>query len=398
MIKGLHYVSGMGTSGYFAAARRLILALAEAGVDVTWTPVVNIFHKKKIEIFPDAATGDAALDRFCHRNLDCDSMLLHTPPELMPHFLDQKQGKRVIGYTVWETEILPPHWIPILNRLDHLLVPSAWNREIFRNQGVRVPISVLPHLPGPACPAPHSRWASIPERDLVFYCIETWSVRKNLEQTITLFRQCFTENDGVRLVVKTSLWLETGMLDRWPALRPLKSFSFLMHLLRRMLPKKIFRLLRENVHARLRRIEARTPGGAPVDLITKKLAWDEIEGLHQRGNCYFSLTHSEGFGLGPFDAAAAGKPVIITGWGGMLDYLDPAHGCLVDSDPVPAWDRSERGYWAQPRLSHAASILKAFHADPESARHRGMEARDILHDRFGAAAIIPLLKVILFQD
>jgi glycosyltransferase involved in cell wall biosynthesis len=398
MIRGLRYVSGMGNTGYFTAARRLILALANAGVNLTWTPVAGYSRRHGPKVFPGAATGDPALDPFCHRKLECDTVILHTLPELMPYWLDRKGDKRIVGYTVWETDVLQAHWVPILNRLDHLLVPCTWNRDLFRGQGVRVPISVLPHLPGPARPAPHPRWAAIPEGDLVFYCIETWSVRKNLEQAITLFRQCFTAADGVRLVVKTSPWPEGGVLDRWPSLRPLEPLRTLVRPIRKLLPKRASALWRENAQGRLRRLEALTPGGAPVDLITEEMTRAEVEGLHQRGDCYFSLTHSEGFGLGPFDAAAAGKPVIVTGWGGVLEYLDPAQGGLVDSDPVPAWNRPESGCWAQPRLSHAAALLGALRADPESARRRAEEAQARLHCRFGAAALIPFLKRVLAHD
>jgi len=373
-----------------------MLALADAGVNLTWTPI-NFTPQGGHQIFPHASTGDIALDSFCHRKLDCDTIILHTIPELMPYWLDRKGDKRVIGYTVWETDTVKAHWAPILNRLDHLLVPCTWNRDLFRSQGVQIPISVLPHLPGPARPAPHPRWVTIPDGDLVFYCIETWEIRKNLDQTIALFRQCFTATDGVRLVVKTTSSPEGSILDR-PAFLPLRPFRPLLRQLRHLLPKRATKLLQEASRERLRRIEALTPGGAPVDLVTEELTLAELEGLHQRGDCYFSLTHGEGFGLSPFDAAAAGKPVIVTGWGGVLDYLDPTQGGLVDWDLAPAWNRAESGSWAKPRLSHAAAFLRAFRADPEAARRRAVEAQAGLHDRFGAAALIPFVKEILAHD
>lgn len=385
----------MGTTGYFAASRRLILALAQAGVDLSWTPVASFSRRAGPRIHPGAATGDPALDRFCHRKLECDTILLHTLPEVMPYWLDRKQGKRVVGYTVWETDVVQAHWIPILNRLDHLLVPCTWNRDLFRSQGVKVPISVLPHLPGPESPAPHARWEALPRGELIFYCIETWSARKNLDQAITLFRQCFSASDGVRLVIKTTPWPEGGILERWPRLRPLSPLRALVRPLRKLLPEKAAAVWREDAHARLRRIEALTPGGAPVDLVTEVLTYPELEGLHQRGDCYFSLTHGEGWGLGPFDAAAAGRPVIVTGWGGVLDYLEPGSRGLVAWDPTWAWGRPESGQWAQPRLPHAADLLRATRADLERARRAARATQVDLHARFGAASLIPALQEIL---
>ena len=39
------------------------------------------------------------------------------------------------------------------------------------------------------------------------------------------------------------------------------------------------------------------------------------DAIHAIGDCYVSLTHGEGWGMGAFDAATLGKPVLITGWG-----------------------------------------------------------------------------------
>jgi len=397
MTKGIHYITTMGTTGYFTAARRLILALAESGIKVTWTPITRFSFQNGPEIFSDPKTGDPALDPFLRRQLDYDTVILHSIPEIMPYWLDRIRNKRMIGYTVWETDKLQAHWIPILNRLDHLLVPCTWNYELFRSQGVHIPMSVLPHLPGSACPKPHSRWSSIPDEDLVFYCIETNLERKNLEQAIALFHQCFTSTDKVRFIVKTCHWPENGktVWDHF-LFRPLRPFRPFVQ--RFPFRKQIAQLFRETTQTRFQHVEKATPRAAPVDLITDNLTWDEVEGLHYRGDCYFSLTHGEGFGLGPFDAAAAGKPVITTGWGGVLDYLDPDKNFLVDWDLAPAWNREDTGNWAQPKLAHAAEYLKKFLADPESARVKARDAQATLHKHFEPAKLIESLKEILAYD
>ena len=52
-----------------------------------------------------------------------------------------------------------------------------------------------------------------------------------------------------------------------------------------------------------------------------------------------SVTRGEGWGLGPFDAATLGKPVIITGWGGHLDFLGADYPGLIayTMAPVSGW-------------------------------------------------------------
>src|ERR1019366_7870019 len=52
------------------------------------------------------------------------------------------------------------------------------------------------------------------------------------------------------------------------------------------------------------------PDPPAVRLITRALTPAEISSLHRRGDCFVSLCRSEGWGLGAFDAAAHGNPVV----------------------------------------------------------------------------------------
>ena len=53
-------------------------------------------------------------------------------------------GKKVVGMTVWETETLQAHCPETLNRMDALVVPCHWNREVFLANGITRPIGVVP--------------------------------------------------------------------------------------------------------------------------------------------------------------------------------------------------------------------------------------------------------------
>ncbi len=84
---------------------------------------------------------------------------------------------------------------------------------------------------------------------------------------------------------------------------------------------------------------------------------------------------SEGWGLPPFDAAAAGNPVVITGYGGHCEYLD-------DSERVPRRLRARRGRRSRRRrLVHPGPALGG---GVDRAR-RGAAARGRRRARRGAA-------------
>jgi len=75
---------------------------------------------------------------------------------------------------------------------------------------------------------------------------------------------------------------------------------------------------------------------APVAVIAADgIAGRLIDALHATGDCFVSLTHGEGWGMGAFDAAALGKPVLITGYGGPAEYLGPDYPGLLEYTMVP---------------------------------------------------------------
>jgi glycosyltransferase involved in cell wall biosynthesis len=119
------------------------------------------------------------------------------------------------------------------------------------------------------------------------------------------------------------------------------------------------------------------PRAANVVLIDDGLTAAEIELLHAAGDCYLSLTHSEGWGLGVFEAAAAGNPVIITGWGGQLDFLGSEWPYLIEYQMTPVMDARGRGSylptqrWAAPSMDHAVHLIREVYTHPDRARRHG---------------------------
>lgn len=394
--KGVRYVSMFGNVGYFVAAKRLMLAMAEAGIPFTWTPVFIRNGGKRRDIFSGQATGDRELDPYCNRPLTYDTVIIHTPPDLFPEWARLERGKRLIGHTTWETDSLPKSWPAFFKRLDHLLVPSRWNRDVFMREGPGVPITVLPHVLGPTAPPPSHFWGGITPDTCVFYLIETWSARKNLDDVIRLYRQTFSEGDATLLVVKTSTWTY-----RHTPIRHMEWARSLYGRVRRWFDVPEWLSFRRNAVGRVAAIEASTAAGGRVRLVVGDVREDDIAGLHHRGDCYLSLSHGEGWGLGAFDAAAAGNPVIATGWGGALDYLDSRHAWVVGCDPVAVRDDDHsdrcdgRHRWAQPRMEEAATMMRQVAGDRAAARARARAWVPALQREFSSRAVAERLRRVL---
>ena len=136
------------------------------------------------------------------------------------------------------------------------------------------------------------------------------------------------------------------------------------------------------------------PDPPRVVVIDKALDDGEMLALHQIGDCYFSLTHSEGWGLGAFDAAAAGNPVAITGWGGQLDYLPPEISYLVDYRLAPVteyfnWESYRCNQnWARADVNHAMDLLRHVFVNRDEAQQKGSELRQHIRSNFSQRGVI----------
>lgn len=364
---GVKYISFHEKSGYGIAARRYIAAIKKAGIPVTWTPMVSGTHwGLGYEPFTGSAVGDRMLDPVCNRRIAYDTVIVHMVPEYYPLWKRLESDKQVFGYTVWETDRIPRHWRPLLNSLDGLFVPCAWNKKVFRQCGVTVPIYVIPHIISEETLPIARNSLDIPEEDYVFYTINTWTERKAIWNTITCFLDTFERDDPVTLVVKTSA----------------KDFT-----------RVRFRKFCSSTRWAVKRLNRGRKKPAKIHLIAEDLTDEDILHLHARGDCYVSLCHSEGWGMGAFDAAGFGKPIIMTGFGGQLDYLPPDLSFLVDYRMIPVQDEAGKGSyspdqnWAEPDIAQASRFMKLAFQDPKTAQHKGTQLGNKIRCRFGGTTV-----------
>jgi glycosyltransferase involved in cell wall biosynthesis len=349
---GLRYISLFGSSGYAQAARRYLTALAGLGMPVTWTPMVpGNRWRMGFEPFEGRSVGDPELDPLCNRLIDYDVVLLHIMPAFYPRLMEMARGKRVAAHTVWETDRLPRTWRTYLKDIELLVVPCEWNRKIFIDGGFTGPIEVVPL----SLLRSHTPFLEAREdkAEFVFYSINTWSDRKALDLTIEAFCRAFTAKDPVRLVLKTS---QRHEMRRVP-------FTAWFPVSTRWL---INRILRRNVDH------------PPLTVITDFLSQEAMLDLHRQGDCYVSLTRSEGWGMGAFDAAALGRPVIITGYGGQSEFLPADLAHLVRyrmvKTPFRPMEQFELGHkWAQPDVNHGAALMRYVFENREESRAKARE-------------------------
>jgi glycosyltransferase involved in cell wall biosynthesis len=368
------YISLREPSGYGVAARRYLLALMGAGVPLTWTPMVpGPGWRLGYEPYLARSISDPQFASICNRRIDYDTLLVHTVPEYFPRWRAMEPGKRIVGYTTWETTRLSYHWPPLLNAMDLLLVPSQWNRDVFRECGVTTPIEVVPHITHPG-PFPERS----PPTEIVFYTIGPWTVRKAMANVLEAYCRAFRSGERVRLIVKTS----PEDFTRPPALRRLARYF-------------------GSATAAISRVLGRHRSHAPVEVVTRTLSDSEIDAFHIKGDCFVSLSHGEGWSIPAFDAAAFGNPVISTRFGGPLEYLSAASAYLVDCTLAAVQDpREPRSYarnqdWAMPDLDVAARLMRDIYERNDEARARGRTLAREVRTRFAETAVLHTMLSVL---
>lgn len=348
--RSILYICQNGSSGYSNAAKGYIYDYIGKKIPVK-TQYFNC---------SDEVNENDRFHQYLNSNTSSDikynTIIVHSTPDIWTTVIKNApninlEGKTIIGRTVWEFEKLLSDWVDAINTsiVDIVSVPTEWNKQCFINNGVIKPIIVEPHVyidyPHKKTGLKHLLSKSIMvckneetldvENSYKFYCIGQLIKRKGIIDTIDAFCKAFTSKDKVVLFVKTFKLNYTKEEQQ-------KCID------------EIITVTNEYNHA-------------PIIYIKENLNYDEIKTLHDIGDCYFHLTKTEGFCLGAFDAFNNHKKVIITGYGGHVEYLGENYYGLVNytlkpleiNESVFFQFRLDDTYkWAIADKDHSISLLK----------------------------------------
>ena len=85
-----------------------------------------------------------------------------------------------------------------------------------------------------------------------------------------------------------------------------------------------------------------------------------MESVHEAGDCYVNCSHSEGVGMGAVEAALRDKPVIITDYGGLKEYVKTPYVVKCSLCPVGADDFlfTKDMLWGKPDMKELVTHMK----------------------------------------
>ena len=281
-------------------------------------------------------------------------------------------GKRKVCLFVWESDRVPPDWAEALSRgADLVVVPSNFTRAALLSSGFpESRAEVVPygydedHLLATSIQRPEGR-------PFTFLSVLSPHPRKGLCALFRAYREAFTAKDDVLLRVKTTY-------D--PQVR------------RRRFPFEIpswHELIDESGLG-----EAQAP---PLELEVATVDDADIFSVYGAADAYVAPTWGESFGLAHLEAAAAGLPVIATGWGGHMEFVPPGPDIVpyrLTEAGAALYKEVPGAHAAIPEVDAIVERMRWHRSHPEQSRELGLLARERVAHLTWIEAARRLLKVL----
>ncbi|MDM5317338.1 glycosyltransferase [Fictibacillus sp. b24] len=358
----------LDATGYGTASREYALALDRQGIDVkietyTWNFPYNMQDEKKKKRLQQLIDKPIS-------NQKQKILIYHSPPAVICK-KEKKEFDFCILNTVWETTRIPDTWLPILSTFDAISVPCTHNVHALKNSGVRIPIFLVPHGADTKMFNPDNNRITLNEAEnkFVFVSIFDFQHRKNPESLLRAYWEEFTANDRVLLVIKT------------------------------------YGSSRKKIRTAITNYKRKLGLGdtAPIYIMTGICSETELKGIYTAANAFVLPTRGEGVGLPFIEALSSGIPVIATGWGGQMDFLNKHNSFLIDYElmnPSTSMNSdhaistiyrefAEDGQlWAEANVDHIKKQMRFAYENPDLCRQKGRQGRrDMQHMTWDRAGI-----------
>lgn len=254
-----------------------------------------------------------------------------------PHLFEPTPGKISVLSTMWEVHPIPRPIVDFLNRADVLMVPSQFCASLFRRNGVRPPVHVVPlginPEDWPAAPRVHR-----PGTPLRFLWVNARAERKGWTFLGKAWADAFVTKSPMMLTIKTSV-------DPHEPIPP------------------------EMYNSLLR-----------IHTIARRLSWEELRDLYCMHHVFLYTSTAEGFGLTALEAMACGLLVISPRHTGLAEFINKATAWVVETERVNmryAQDPDLKVTALAPKVSHLKALIRR--AVVEFDQTEAMRVRAMAH-------------------
>ena len=270
-----------------------------------------------------------------------------------PVFIPDDLGDIGVALFFWEESLIPARTIEQLNRSFHgVLAPSRTVAKALIDSGLSIPVRTIGYPPD------LETFGALRERRVArqgtftFLHVSSGFPRKGVDVLLAAFARAFGAADPVRLIIK------------------------------------VFPNPHNDIALQIERLRDRTPDLGEIVLIDRDIGEAELSGLYGEADTMVLPSRGEGFNLPAAEAMAAGIPLIVTGYGGHMDFCSNENARLIDYTFSPAASHlaAPHSLWVGPSEDDLVAALREAFLDRSAAADRAraaLKAVASMRDRTG---------------
>ena len=308
--------------GYGRATFEITCGLVRAGVNVSLFPIGDKYDNN---LLTDETKTSFQNAKLFDKNADC-IRIWHQ------HDMAQFVGKgKHIGFPIFELDTFKHLEKHHLSSCDELFVCSSWAKEVCVNNGITIPIHVIPLGVDTKTFVPSV--ANI--KTTTFLNIGKWEIRKGHDILVKAFKKAFSTDAGSTDDVLLIMCCDNPFLT---------------------------------VEGRMD--WEKTYKNPKIRIVPRLQKHSDVARLMSMADCGVFPSRAEGWNLEALEMLACGKKLIITDYSAHTEFCSSHNAMLVDIDNVePAvdniWFRGE-GNWAkieEKQINQIALYMRQVHAE-----------------------------------
>jgi len=256
--------------------------------------------------------------------------------ETNPFDFDLIESDIKIANTMAESDIIGEKWVTICNEMDYIIVPNKFQKMVFVNSGVTVPVIIIPH----GTETEKFPYFDRPKREIFTFGLCGWlDNRKGAFDLIQAFASEFDKEEPVQLKLHSTN----------------QAFGYYKYF---------------------------TDPRIITDI--KLLSSEKLNEWYQSLDCFVFPSKAEGIGQPPREAMSTGLPVIVTRYSGLEEIArkDIAYP-LIPVSYTPRTDWVEQpGNWANIDIQELMYQMRYVYEHQAEAKEKGRKASEWIRANF----------------
>jgi glycosyltransferase involved in cell wall biosynthesis len=267
-----------------------------------------------------------------------------------PPDFSKPDADKLILMQPWEFGSLPQQWVDNINEnVDEVWVYTSYLKMCYVQSGIpEEKVQVIPCGVDPLLFNPESeplQWVKEFSRGRFCFLFNGGTVlRKGIDILVNAYLSEFKADEPVCLVIKDS------------------------------------RMYTKGLAVRIRELSSRNDI-ASICYTEENIDHSRLPGLYTACDCYVHPYRAEGYGLPIAEAMACGKPVIVTGAGACLDFVEPDDAFFIKSVLEKMREKNVSGmatvdfpYWVVPDMKHLQELMRYVFCHQQLAKELGIRA------------------------